>query len=100
MRIGPCPKYVVLPFGLVQDRTGNRAGDWYVSSTNRLLIAPVHVFTKCARGAYTGARFYRLCLDQSEIPLKDGRAQDVYLFVTYTAAEPKPQLPIRLKHFK
>jgi len=44
MRIGPCPKYVVLPFGLVQKRTGNRAGDWYVSSTNRLLIAPVHVF--------------------------------------------------------
>jgi len=37
--------------------------------------APVHVCTNFVRVACTGTRFHQLCLDQSEIALKLGRAQ-------------------------
>jgi len=49
---------------IVQDRSGEKSGRELVSSKNHILIAPVHIFTKCVRSACTGTCFHQLCLDQ------------------------------------
>jgi len=37
-----------------------------------------HIVSKFVRGDCTGTRFHHICLDQSGIALKAGRAQDYY----------------------
>jgi|AntAceMinimDraft_1070359.scaffolds.fasta_scaffold41993_1 hypothetical protein len=64
----------------VHDRTRN----WYRPGTGIVKTAPLdrtgtHLYQMCAyRSECTGTHLYHFYHGQSESPLKDGRAQDVY----------------------
>jgi glucose-6-phosphate isomerase len=68
------PKLSTLNPNLVLDRPGIGLGTGIVKKY--LLIAPLHVRTKFVRGALQRYTLYQLCLNQSEIALEAGRAQE------------------------
>jgi len=64
-----CTRLILIPTLQVQQQ----------AVENHLLSVPgvpVPNFTKCVHSKCTGTQFYQLCLGQSEIALKVGRAQD------------------------
>jgi len=48
-----------------------------IDKKRKPLSVPVPNFTKCVHSKCTGTQLYQLCLNQSEIALEAGRAQDL-----------------------